>query len=103
MASHCTVQNVAQRLENAILTQRRGMQEQALSFLTCEERGKVDQSIGKAPQLLDAEIRHMHRKQSAYSNPTGAACSIRLTYRSLMFCPVQSKGIEPPNPQRTQR
>ena len=41
-------------LNNPILTQRRGKHEQALSFLTCEEKGKVDGCTGKAPQRVHA-------------------------------------------------
>ena len=41
-------------------------------FFTCEEKEGVKGCIGKAPQRVNARIRHMHREHSAYSNPTCA-------------------------------
>ena len=59
-------------LNNLILAQPQGKHEQALSFLTCEEKGRVDGCTGKAQQRVNAWNRHMHREQSTYSNPTCA-------------------------------
>ena len=62
---------------NPILALRRGKHEQALSFFTCKEKRGVDGCTGKAPQCVNAWIRHMHREHSAYSNPT---CALRAPF-----------------------
>ena len=54
-------------LSNPTLALRLRKQEQALSFLTCEERPRVNWGTGKAPQRVTASIRHVHREHSAYS------------------------------------
>ena len=59
-------------LSNPILALRQHEHEQALSFLTCEERRRVNWGTGKATQRVNASIRHVHREHSAYSNPTCA-------------------------------
>ena len=56
--------------------------EQTLSFLTCEERTRMNWGTGKASQRVTASIRHMHRKHSAYSNPT---CALRAPFASHTF------------------
>ena len=56
--------------------------EQTLSFLTCEERAKMNWGTGKAAQRVNASIRHMHREHSAYSNPT---CALRAPFASHTF------------------
>ena len=53
-----------------------------LAFLTCEERTRVYWGTGKAPQRLNASIRHMHRGHSAYSNPT---CALRAPFALHTF------------------
>ena len=62
-------------LSNPFLALRQHEQEQALSFLTCEENTRVDQGKGKVTQRVNAGIRHTHRKHSAYSNPTCTLCA----------------------------
>ena len=52
-------------LSNPILALRQHEHEQALSFLSCEERRRVDWGTGKATQRVNARIRHMHREHSA--------------------------------------
>ena len=49
--------------------------EQALSFLTCEEKRRVDWGTGKAPQRVNAWMGHRDRKHSVYTNPTCALCA----------------------------
>ena len=69
-------------LNNPILALQRGNHEQALSFLTCEEKRRMDECTGNAPQHVDAWIRHMHREHSAYSNPM---CALRAPFVSHTF------------------
>ena len=69
-------------LSNPILALRQHEHEQAPSFLTCEERTRVDWGTGKATQRVNAYIRHMHREHSAYSNPT---CVLRAPFASHTF------------------
>ena len=64
-------------LSNRILTLRQHEHEQALSFLTCEGKRRGDWDTGKAPQRVNVQIRHMHRKHSAYTNPT---CVLRAPF-----------------------
>ena len=47
---------------------------------------------GKAPQPVNALIRHMHREHSAHSNPTCALCApfASHTFDSL-FCPCRAR------------
>ena len=59
-------------LRNPILTLRQHKHEQALSFLTSEEKRRVDSGTEKATQPVYGWIRHMHRKHSVYTNPTCA-------------------------------
>ena len=66
-------------LNNPTLALRQQKHEQALSFLTCEERTRVNWGTGKAPQRVSASIRHIHREHSAYSNPT---CALRAPFAS---------------------
>ena len=51
---HCTAQNKPKRLKQPYFTLRQHKHEQALSFLTCEERTRVDWDTGKATQLVNA-------------------------------------------------
>ena len=56
-------------------------------FFTCEEKEGVKGCKGKAPQRVNAQIRHMHRRHSVYSNPT---CPLRApfvwhTFDSLFY------------------
>ena len=69
-------------LSNPTLALRQHKHEQALSFLTCEERTRVSWGTGKAPQRVNASIRHMHREHSAYSNPT---CALRAPFAPHTF------------------
>ena len=69
-------------LSNPTLALRQHKHKEALSFLTCEERTRVNWGTGKAPQRVDASIRHMHREHSAYSNPT---CALRAPFASHTF------------------
>ena len=69
-------------LSNPTLALRLHKHEQALPFLTCEERTRVNWGTGEAPQRVNASIRHMHRKHSAYSNPT---CALRGPFASHSF------------------
>ena len=77
--AHCTVQTNLSVLSNPTLVLRQNKHEQALFFLTCEEKTRVNWGTGKAPQCVNASIRHMHRKHSAYSNPT---CALRAPFTS---------------------
>ena len=79
---HCTAQNKPSVLSIPILALRQHEHEQALSFLTCEERTRVNRGTGKATQRVNLSIRHMHREQSAYSNPT---CTLRAPFASHTF------------------
>ena len=55
MASNCTAQKEPKRfLNNPILALPRGKHEQALFFLTCEEKRRMDGCTGKVPQRVDA-------------------------------------------------
>ena len=87
-------------LSNPILALRQHEHEQALSFLTCEERTRVNGGTGKATQRVNASIRHMHRKHSAYSNPT---CALRAPFASHTFhlcfdlCRAKERSTRTPN------
>ena len=72
-------------LSNPTLELRQHRHEQALSFLTCEERTRVNRGTGKAPRRVNTSIRHMHREHSAYSNPTCALCA-RFTSHTFHSC-----------------
>ena len=86
-------------LSNPTLALRLHKHEQALSFLTCEERRRVNWGTGKVPQRVNASIRHMHREHSAYSNPT---CALRAPIASHTFhscfdlCRAERGEPEPP-------
>ena len=64
-------------LSNPILTLRQHKHEQPLSFLTSEEKRRVDWGTGKATQRVNAWIRHMHCVHGAYTNPT---CALRAPF-----------------------
>ena len=87
-------------LSNHILALRQHEHEQALSFLTCEERGRVDSGTGKATQGVNASIKHMHREHGAYTNPT---CALRARFASHTFhscfdlCRAKERGTRTPN------
>ena len=87
-------------LSNPTLALRQHKHEQALSFLTCEERTRVNWGTGKAPQRVTASIRHMHREHSAYSNPT---CALRAPFTSHTFhscsdlCRARERSTRTPN------
>ena len=87
-------------LSNPTLAQRGHEHEQALSFLTCEERTRVNWGTGKAPQRVNASIRHMHREHSAYTNPT---CALRALFASHSFhscfdlCRAKKRNTRTPN------
>ena len=55
---------------------------------------------GKASQRVNASIRHMHRKHSAYSNPT---CALRAQFASHTFhscfdrCRAKEMSARTPN------
>ena len=59
-------------LSNPILTLRREQARTSPFVLTDGEEERVEECTGKAPQRVNALIRHMHRQHSAYSNPTCA-------------------------------
>ena len=80
---------------NPTLTLRRKQGHTNRFFFTCEEKERVMGCTGKAPQCVNAWIRHMHRAHSAYSNAT---CGLPALFVSLVS-PVQSKNVEDPNPQ----
>ena len=69
-------------LSNPILTLQEHTHEQALSFLTCEEKRRVDWGTEKATERLNAWIRHVHREHGAYTNPT---CALRAPFVSHTF------------------
>ena len=69
-------------LSNPTLALRQHKHEQALSFPICEDRTRVIWGTAKAPQRVNASIRHMHREHSAYSNPT---CALRAPFASHTF------------------
>ena len=87
-------------LSNPILTLRQHKHEQALSFVTCEEKRRVDWGRGKATEPVSAQIRHMHRKHSAYTNPT---CALRTHFVSRAFhfsfvlCRAKEVNTQTPN------
>ena len=87
-------------LSNPTLALRQHKHEQALSFLTCEERTRVNWGTGNAPQRVNASIRHMHRELSAFSNPT---CALRAPFASHTFhscfdpCIVRERRTQTPN------
>ena len=87
-------------LSNPTLALRQHEHEQALSFLTCEERKRVNWGTGKAKQRVNASIRHMHREHSAYSNPT---CALRAPFASHTFhscfdlCRAEERSTRTPN------
>ena len=87
-------------LSNHILALRQHEHEQALSFLTCEERTRVNWGTGKETQRVNAYIRHMHREHSAYSNPT---CALRAPLASHTFhfcwdlCRAKEVSVRTPN------
>ena len=93
-------------LSNPTLALRQHEHEQALSFLTCEERTRVNWGTGKATQRVNASIRHshacthMHREHSAYSNPT---CALRAPFASHTFhscfdlCRAKERSTRTPN------
>ena len=80
-------------LSNPTLALLQNEHEQALSFLTCEERTRVNCGTGKAPQRVNASIRHMHGKHRAYSNPT---CALRAPFalHTFHFCFNQCRAKE---------
>ena len=85
-------------LSNPTLTPRQHEHEQALSFLTCEERTRVDGAQGKLH--VNASYRLMHREPSAYSNPT---CALRAPFAlhtfnsSFDLCRAQEVNARTPN------
>ena len=87
-------------LSNPTLALRQHKHEQALSFLTCEERTRVNWGTGRAPQRVNASIRRMHREHSAYSNPT---CAVRAPFASHTFhscfdlCRARERSTRNPN------
>ena len=87
-------------LINSTLALRQHKHEQALSFLTCEERTRVNWGTGKAPQRVNASIRHLHREHSADSNPT---CALRAPFASHTFhscfdlCRARERSTRTPN------
>ena len=87
-------------LSNPILALRQHEHEQALSFLTCEERTRVNWGTGKATQHVNASIGHMHGEHSAYSNPT---CALRAPFALHTFhfcfdlCRAKERSTRTPN------
>ena len=87
-------------LSNPTLALRQQKHEQALSFLTREERTRVNWGTGKPPQRVNASIRHMHREHSEYSNPT---CALRASFASHIFhscfdlCRARERSTRTPN------
>ena len=87
-------------LSNPISALQQHEHEQALSFHTCEERTMVNWGTGKATQRVNASIRHMHRKHSAYSNPT---CALRAPFASHTFhscfdlCRAKERSTQTPD------
>ena len=87
-------------LRNPILTLRQHEHEQALSFLTHEEKRRLDWGTGKATQRVNASIRHMHREHSAYSNPTCALCAPVASHTfhpSFDLCRAKEVSTQTPN------
>ena len=97
--AHCTAQNKPKRFKQPYFSAT-ATHDQALSFLTCEERTRVNWGMGKGPQRVNALIRHMHREHSAYSNPT---CALRALFASHTFpscfdlCKAGERRIRTPN------
>ena len=87
-------------LSNAILALRQHEHEQALFFLTFEEKRRVDGYSGEAPQRVNAQIKHTHRKHSAYTYPT---CALRAPFVSHTFhfsfdlCRAKTMNARTPN------
>ena len=87
-------------LSNPILALRQHEHEQALSFLICEERIRVNWGTGKATQRVNASIRHTHREHSAYTHPT---CALRAPFASHTFhfcfdlCRAKERSTRTPN------
>ena len=87
-------------LSNPTLALRQHKHEQALAFLTCEERRRVNWGTRKVPQRVNASIRHMHREHSAYTNPTCALCApfARHTFHSCSdLCRAKERSTRTPN------
>ena len=87
-------------LSNSFLTQPQHEHQQALSFLTYEEKRRRDWGTGKARQRVNTWIRHMLRAHSAYTNPT---CTLRAPFRSHTFhlsfdlCKAKDVNTRSPN------
>ena len=87
-------------LSNPTLTLRRKQARTSPFFFTCEEKEGVKGCPRKAPQRVNARIRHMHREHSAYSNPT---CALRApfvwhTFDSLFYlCTAKKVRTHTPN------
>ena len=87
-------------LRNHILALRQHEHKQALSFLTCEERARVNWATGKATRGVNASVGHMHRQHSAYSNLT---CALRAPFASHTFhfsfdlCRAKERSTQTPN------
>ena len=82
---------------NRTLEIRRGQACTSPFFFTCETKERVKECTGKAPPGFNAPIGHMHGEHSAYSNPTCALFSIRLTYLGFIVLRLQSKNGEDAN------
>ena len=89
-------------LSNPIVALRQHEHEQALSFLTCEEKRRMDWGPGKAPQRVNAWIRHLHREHSALTNPT---CALRASFVlhtfHLSFDVCQAKKVNARTPNES--
>ena len=84
MASKCTAQNEPKRFKHPYSSAAVRQARTDTSFLTCEEKRRLDGCTGKAPQRVDAQIRHMHplSEHSASSRPT---CALRAPFVSHTF------------------
>ena len=98
--AHCTSQNKPKRFKQPYFNATATRTQASISFLTCEERTRVNWGTGKATQRVNASIRHMHREHSAYSNPT---CALRAPFASHTFhscfdlCRAKETTVRTPN------
>ena len=64
-------------LSNPTLRLQRKQARTSSFFFTCDEKEGLNGCTRKAPQRVNAGIRHMHHEHSAYSNPT---CALRAPF-----------------------
>ena len=86
-------------LNNPTSTLLRKQARTSTLFFTCNERKGVKGCIKKAPQHVNARLRHMHREHSASSDPTCALCTpfVWHTSDSLFYLFFRTALVATPN------